>query len=116
MEYFLGIDIGTGSCKAIAFSPTGETLAQHAVFYEIRHPLPDRSEQDPAVIYAAFLNSVENVLQQMGSLPPRFCAFSAAMHSLILVDERGEPISPSIIWADNRAAAVAERLHAENKA
>ena len=38
------------------------------------------------------------------------------MHSLIAVDSEGRAISPSIIWADNRASDYAARIHSENSA
>ena len=38
------------------------------------------------------------------------------MHSLIAVDATGRPLTPSIIWADNRAADIAEKIYAKNRA
>lgn len=35
---------------------------------------------------------------------------SAAMHSVIAVNQAGEALTPCIIWADNRASAYADRL------
>ncbi len=35
---------------------------------------------------------------------------SCHMHSLLLVDKRGEPLTPLITWADNRASAQAEYI------
>lgn len=39
---------------------------------------------------------------------PAAIGFSAAMHGVLAVDERGEPISPLINWMDRRAADIAE--------
>jgi gluconokinase len=49
------------------------------------------------------------------SAPARVAAvaFSAAMHSLLAVDAAGAPLTRSITWADNRAAAWAERIRAD---
>jgi len=38
------------------------------------------------------------------------------MHSLIAVDKKGMAISPSIIWADNRAAGISTGIHKTNRA
>jgi gluconokinase len=116
MEYFLGIDIGTTSVKTIAFSRDGKTLGAHSVSYAIKHPMPDRSEQDPDEIFAAVCQTVENILQELHPYLPVLCSFSSAMHSLIAVNEKGDAISPSIIWADNRAKIFAEKIHRENRA
>jgi gluconokinase len=114
MEYFLGIDIGTTSVKSIAFSKEGKTLCEYSVSYPIKHPKPDWSEQDPEEITNAVIKTVENILQELYPVLPGLCSFSSAMHSLIAVDQKGKAISPSIIWADNRAAGIAARIHREN--
>jgi gluconokinase len=116
MEYFLGIDIGTTSVKSIAFSKEGKTLSENSISYLINHPYPDRSEQDPEEITLAVIKTVENILLELAPQLPVLCSFSSAMHSLIAVDQKGNAISPSIIWADNRAAGIAARIHKENRA
>jgi gluconokinase len=116
MEYFLGIDIGTTSVKTVAFSKEGKLIAEESVSYPISHPHPEWSEQNPEEIFQAFHQTVEKILQKLSPHLPVLCCFSAAMHSLIAVDSSGHAISPSIIWADNRAAAFADKIHAENKA
>jgi gluconokinase len=116
MEYFLGLDIGTTSVKAVAFSRDGKTLCEHAVSYPIKHPFPEWSEQDPEEIALALFKTVENILQDLSPDIPVLCCFSSAMHSLIAVDQTGRAISPSIIWADNRATDIAARIHAQNRA
>jgi gluconokinase len=116
MEYFLGIDIGTTSVKSIAFSRDGKTIREHTQSYPIHHPFPEWSEQDPEQICSAVFSTVENILQDLSPDIPRLCCFSSAMHSLIAVDQTGEALSPSIIWADNRAAKIAGQLHKENLA
>jgi gluconokinase len=116
MEYFLGIDIGTTSVKSIAFSRDGKTIREQTASYPIYHPHPDWSEQDPDQIAQAVFQTVENILQDLLPDIPSLCCFSSAMHSLIGVDPAGHAISPSIIWADNRATKIAARFHAEKKA
>ena len=114
MDYFLGIDIGTTAVKAVAFSANGKLLGEQSRSYLMLHPEPDRSEQDPEEILQAVFTCVENILQVFG-YPPKLVSFSAAMHSLMAVDEKGIPISKCIIWADNRAAAIAARIRKEQR-
>jgi len=110
MNYYLGIDIGTTSVKAVAFSGRGEVLAKHASSYSMRHPQPLWSEQDPREIAAAVTTSINTVLQTLAPAQPQLLGFSAAMHSLLAVDAAGEPLTNCIIWADNRAAMIADSL------
>jgi gluconokinase len=110
MNYYLGIDIGTTSSKAVAFSESGEEIANHSVGYEMDHPNASWSEQDPNEIYAAVITVINNVYKTLSPHRPLFISFSSAMHSIIAVNEESAPLTPCIIWADNRAANIAEDL------
>lgn len=110
MNYNLGVDIGTSSAKAVAYSDRGGMVARASVSYGMRHPLPDRSEQDPEEILRAVRTCIEEVIAAMGAVSPGMVAFSAAMHSLLGVDVDGVAITPCMIWADNRASGIAASL------
>jgi len=110
MNYYLGVDVGTTSTKAVAFSDKGEVIATHSVAYSMRHPQPNQSEQDPDEIAMAVIASINKVVEMLLPGLPAFVSFSSAMHSLVLVDEAGKPLTACIIWADNRASEVAEIL------
>lgn len=115
MMYFLGIDIGTTSAKAVAFSKEGEVVASHSISYDMQHPEPTWSEQDPEEIFSAVIQSLNEVLTTLSPVQPAFISFSAAMHSLIVMDEKGKTLTPCIIWADNRAHYVAEKIRATSQ-
>ncbi len=107
--YIIGIDIGTGSTKAVAVSPSGEALASVRVSYPTLIPLPGYSEQDPEVIWQAFINALTQLVSRTPAQPHAVC-LSSAMHSVIPVGIDGTPLHPMITWADNRSASVASRL------
>lgn len=110
MDYYIGIDIGTTSTKAVAFSLTGEVLAQKSLGYPILHPQQDRSEQQPEEILEAVIYCLQQIIVQLPLLNPVLVSFSSAMHSLILIDNEDKPLTNSLIWADNRAAEIAGNL------
>ena len=111
----VGVDIGTTSTKAVVFTPDGRVTGHHAVDYPLARPEPGAAEQDPVQIFAAVLDSVAGALRRSAAAPADvLCvSFSAAMHSLILIDAAGEPLTPSFTWADNRAAPWAMRIARE---
>ena len=111
----IGVDIGTTSTKAVAFTPAGRVLAHHAVGYPLLQPEAGAAEQDPEQIFQAVLAAIAGCVQESKAAPGDVLAvsFSAAMHSLILVDGAGAPLTPSITWADQRAAPWAERIRDE---
>jgi len=112
MTYYMGVDIGTTSSKAVAFSREGVPILKRSVSYPMFHTHPDRSEQDPEQILRAVCRSINEVVRDLSPARPEMVVFSAAMHSLLAVDEGLCPLTPCIIYADNRAAAIAEELSA----
>lgn len=111
MKYILGIDIGTGSTKAVAldlsYQPTG-SCQQH---YPMFSPLPGYSEQDPETIWMAFVECINEMVNKMGAAPEAI-GLSSAMHSIIAVDAAGAALAPMMTWADARSADIAEQMRA----
>jgi gluconokinase len=111
----IGVDIGTTSTKAVVFTLNGTPVAHHAVDYPLLRPATAAAEQDPEQIYHAVLDTIRTSLRDCPQPTDEIVcvSFSAAMHSVIAVDAQGRPLTRSITWADNRAAAWAERIKAE---
>lgn len=112
MSIVIGVDLGTTSTKAVAYDTNGEALATASAGYPLEEPHPGWAEQDPALILDAVLSSVRDVVSQLDGRPVAGLSFSSAMHTLIGLDPAGTPLTPSLSWADSRAAAQAERLRA----
>ena len=47
MNYYLGLDLGTGSIKTVLFDVNGKEIAQNAIEYPIYQPNNGWSEQEP---------------------------------------------------------------------
>ena len=109
MQYFIGIDIGTGSTKAVAITPAGDVLHSEHASYPTLTPRAQYSEQAPELIWQAFLKCLQRVVRHLGE-PPRAIALSSAMHSLLPVDATGTPLMNMITWADNRSSEIAEQI------
>jgi len=112
--YILGIDIGTGSTKAVAVALTGEALGVTQQHYDIDSPEPGYSEQNPLIIWDAFVKCMQEIVAKIG-YAPQAVSFSSAMHSTIPVDEAGMPLAPMITWADARAENIAQDLRNSQK-
>lgn len=112
--YILGIDIGTGSTKGIALNLNGKVLATSQHRYPILQPQPGYSEQDPELIWQAFVKCVQEVTTQLKQAPDAV-SFSSAMHSLILVDANGNALKNMITWADTRSETIAEGIRQSDR-
>ena len=114
MEYVLGIDIGTGSAKAVAVDLEGNSFEVCQRHYSFNSPKPGYHEQDPEQIWAAFTASIKGIIDKTGAQPLAI-SLSSAMHSLIAVDESCSPLAPMMTWADNRSAEIAVKLRATGR-
>ena len=113
--YFMGIDIGTGSTKAIAISTKGAIIAKTQQFYPTENFHPGYSEQDPEIIWNAFKNVIKKIVNDL-RYPPVSISLSSAMHGLIAVNQQNKPITLLINWADTRSEEIAERIHTSSEA
>ncbi len=112
-DVVIGIDIGTTSSKAVAFTPDGTARASgEAKRYELASPRPGFAEQDPDAVASATLAATAETVRAARAAGHRVAglAFSTAMHTLMGLGPDGAPVTPLVTWADNRAADLAARL------
>ncbi len=110
-KFFLGIDLGTGSVKAVAMDVSGRSLAEASVPYPTMSPSKGYSEQDPMIVWQAFVGCFREIRSAVAG-EPAAVALSSAMHSLIPVDQACTPLMNAITWADGRGADIAAALRA----
>jgi len=112
-NYMLGVDIGTTSTKAVLFTDQGEVIQTENIGYPLHTPDISTAEQDPVEIFQAVLQAVSNITIHHPDKFPSFISFSSAMHSVIVMDENDQPLTPCITWADNRSEAWAQKIKEE---
>lgn len=102
---FVGIDIGTQSLKAVVCDESFAVLGSHAISYGTRYPAPGCAEQDPAQWEQALGPAIAGALAAAGVNPDdvKAIAIAGQLDGCVAVDERGNPISPCLIWQDKRA-------------
>lgn len=105
--YYIGIDIGTTATKAICFDLEGNIVRQVSKAYPMYHPKPNWSVQNPREVLETVLNCIKEITN---GILPQFISFSSAMQSIIAIDETGTPLTDAVLWADNRASELADKL------
>ncbi|MCI0756952.1 FGGY-family carbohydrate kinase [Teichococcus vastitatis] len=116
----IGVDVGTGSARAAAFTPAGRMLAQAVRPIRMWRPRPDFAQQSSADIWAAVGAAVRAAMEGLDPAAVRGIGFDATC-SLVVLDAAGAPVSASpdaapeqdiIVWMDHRAGAEAELINA----
>ena len=113
MLVYLGVDIGTTNVKALAVLPDSMQIVAHASApLDTLNPQPSRAEQNPADLWAAFVSVMREVCREVAEKNHTIASvsFSAAMHSLMALDKADNPLTNTVLWADNRAETEADTL------
>lgn len=103
--YFIGADIGTTGCRVSVYDGKGGIASSASAEYSLQVPQVGWAEQDPEVIYAAFLSTAKEALKAFPHPleQVRALTFSTVFHSVFPVDREGSPLHPMLIFADTRA-------------
>jgi xylulokinase len=104
-ELLLGLDLGTGSAKVVAYDATTfEPVARAGGPYRVLAPRPGWAESDPDEWQRTLAAAVSEVLASGGRL--RAVGLSGQMHGVVLADAAGDPVRRAVLWADSRATAA----------
>jgi len=102
MEYYIGIDLGTSSVKLMLLD--GEGIIQKTVSrqYPVSYPHSGWSEQNAADCWNAICNGLPELLGEVDGQAIRGIGTAGQMHGLVVLDENGAVIRPTILWNDGR--------------
>jgi len=103
----LGIDLGTSGVKALVAGTDGAVLGRGVAGYPVRAPASGRAESAPEDWWLATRAAVRAALAEADRVTVTAVAVVGQMHGVVLVDDRGAPLRPAILWLDQRAAAEA---------
>lgn len=110
--WFLGIDLGTGSCKVMIIDQELNILGTAASDYK---PTAWK-EQDPDITMESMVKTVRLVIEK-AHVNPASCtalSFSCALHGVMAIDEQGNPLSGVMTWTDDRGLPQSEKIKKED--
>jgi sugar (pentulose or hexulose) kinase len=113
MRCLIGVDLGTTGAKAVIVEADGELLATGWVEYPMHRPHPGWAENDPNDWFDAVRSLVRQVMAASRVDPSTVSALSivAQRDPVVLIDEHGEVLTPSISWLDRRDEDETEALY-----
>ncbi len=112
MNYLIGIDLGTSSTKTVLFNENGDVITSAGMDYPLYTPANGWAEQNPQDWRDAALETISRVVKESGVdvNDIKGIGISGQMHGLVMLDEAGEVIRPSIIWCDQRTGKECEEI------
>ncbi len=114
MTYFIGIDSSTTATKALLMNATGRVVSVAYSEYGFESPFPLWSEQSPDLWWIATQKSIRKVLADSGVNGDQIkgIGLTGQMHGLVILDENGEVLRPSILWNDQRTGPQCDGIRA----
>jgi xylulokinase len=112
--YLLGIDLSTSTAKALLINLQGQVLGVGSTALTVSTPKPLWSEQDPEAWWQATIASIRQVLHKTGIVSNQIAAIglTGQMHGLVILDEKGKVLRPSILWNDQRTGKQCDEIRA----
>lgn len=111
-QYTLGIDIGTTGLKVVALDPEHSIVAHAERPHELLSPHPAWAEEDANQWWETTVSAVRELLRRVPASSIAAIGVSGMVPAMVLLDERGQPLRPSIQQNDARAATEVDDLRA----
>ena len=105
MRCVLGIDLGTGSTKAVVLDEAGELIGRGQAEYPLYKPHPRWVEQDPEDWWRGLGAAARQALADVAPAQVACVGLSGQINGAVFVDGAGQPLQRVPIWLDHRSQA-----------
>jgi sugar (pentulose or hexulose) kinase len=114
-NYLIGIDAGTSVIKAALFDLQGNEINRGARNVPITNPTPTQAEEDMKEVWAAATEAIRQCLTGSGVAAEDIKALSLTGQGdgTWMLNEKGKPLGPAILWTDGRAGAQVDEWYAD---
>lgn len=102
---YLGLDIGTGGCKAVIFNSEGKELAAAFREYPLLHPHPGHAELDPYEVIRKCFEVIAEVNGRSSDPVVAMC-ISSQGEAFTPVDRDGKALANAMVSSDARAKEI----------
>jgi xylulokinase len=99
----LAIDMGSSSCKGVAFALDGSILAEQSYAYSPDLPQPAWVEMPVQKFWDALCSVTRGIARRVTNDPVEALAIGSHGETFVAVDVHNQPLAPAILNMDNRA-------------
>lgn len=105
-SYFLGSDIGTGSCKTVIINLKGNIVGSSSKELWADSPEPGYGEINPDKWYEVFLETLKDACEYSNISPKDINAIglTGQMVSFVCIDKNFNLLRSAILWYDKRGS------------
>jgi xylulokinase len=104
----LGLDLGTGSAKALLIDASGAVRGEGTASYPVRSPRPGWAESDPRDWWDGCAKASRAAVRGGGASVSAL-GLCGQMHGVVLSCDAGRPLRQAMIWADTRSDGMLAR-------
>jgi len=101
--YYIGIDIGTSSVKALLIDSSGRVIKTSVPEYSFQTPKPLWAESDPLDWWEATQQAIKELLLKVHSSEIAGIGLTGQMHGMVALNKEGSVLRPCIMWNDQRS-------------
>jgi len=98
---FIGIDLGTSGCRALAIDSSGEVKAHSSFHYPAQNQ--SHHKQTPEDWWNATQAVLKEITAQVKHQHIQAISVDGTSGTVLLCDDRGQPLSPALMYHDSRA-------------
>jgi len=111
MSHLMGIDLGTSSVKVVLAGEGGHIDGLGSADYDIHQPQAGMAEQAPQEWWQSVVSAVRQALAGAeDSISVGAIGLDGQMHGTVLLDEDAQPLTPAVIWPDQRTERQVQEI------
>jgi len=109
-KLFIGVDLGTSGCRAIAININAELVAEASCNIDMPHRINHCIEQDPLIWWQATKKTLLSLLAKIDRSEVSAIAVDGTSGTVLLLDKDGRSVTHALMYNDARAQAEAGQI------
>ena len=101
--YYIGIDVGTSSVKALLIDSDGKVIRTVVPEYSFQTPKPLWAEANPNDWWEATQKAIKELVSFVKPNEIAAIGLTGQMHGMVALNNNGSVLRPCIMWNDQRS-------------